>query len=221
MRSPLSICLVPKRSYFLLIHNLFSHSYFNPLMAIKRKKISSLPSKNSELKESINPPEFDLKNVSKVCKNNSEAEESIGGKGKKRRRTGIKRLCKAENTSSDIVNEDYSPSCDIEPKLLKTSAMQKRKKIRSNLVAPKNENNEIITPTKKKSKEEENKVESKDRDVDIEVDNYLDLNEEFMNALENIDTEKKEAERPPPINSSYLPLPWKGRLGYVSFNSLP
>lgn len=188
-------------------------------MAIKRKKISSLPSKNSELKESINPPEFDLKNVSKVCKNNSEAEESIGGKGKKRRRTGIKRLCKAENTSSDIVNEDYSPSCDIEPKLLKTSAMQKRKKIRSNLVAPKNENNEIITPTKKKSKEEENKVESKDRDVDIEVDNYLDLNEEFMNALENIDTEKKEAERPPPINSSYLPLPWKGRLGYACLNT--
>ena len=23
--------------------------------------------------------------------------------------------------------------------------------------------------------------------------------------------------RPPPVNSSYLPLPWKGRLGYVSF----
>ena len=24
--------------------------------------------------------------------------------------------------------------------------------------------------------------------------------------------------RPPPVNSSYLPLPWKGRLGYVSDN---
>ena len=23
--------------------------------------------------------------------------------------------------------------------------------------------------------------------------------------------------RPPPVNSSYLPIPWKGRLGYVSF----
>lgn len=22
--------------------------------------------------------------------------------------------------------------------------------------------------------------------------------------------------RPPPVNSNYLPLPWKGRLGYVS-----
>lgn len=28
--------------------------------------------------------------------------------------------------------------------------------------------------------------------------------------------ELKEAlGRPPPVNSSYLPLPWKGRLGYV------
>ena len=32
---------------------------------------------------------------------------------------------------------------------------------------------------------------------------------------EDIDTIKKEAARPPPVNSDYLPLPWKGRLGYV------
>lgn len=25
--------------------------------------------------------------------------------------------------------------------------------------------------------------------------------------------------RPPPVNSSYLPLPWNGRLGYVSFSN--
>lgn len=35
-------------------------------------------------------------------------------------------------------------------------------------------------------------------------------------ALEDIDTARKEAQRPPPVNSDYLPLPWKGRLGYVS-----
>lgn len=35
-------------------------------------------------------------------------------------------------------------------------------------------------------------------------------------VLENIDTVRKEAQRPPPVNSDYLPLPWKGRLGYVS-----
>jgi UV DNA damage endonuclease len=33
--------------------------------------------------------------------------------------------------------------------------------------------------------------------------------------------ELKEAlGRPPPVNSSYLPLPWKGRLGYVSCDAL-
>lgn len=26
--------------------------------------------------------------------------------------------------------------------------------------------------------------------------------------------------RPPPVNSTYLPLPWKGRLGYVSTPAL-
>lgn len=27
---------------------------------------------------------------------------------------------------------------------------------------------------------------------------------------------KEAASRPPPVNSNYLPLPWRGRLGYVS-----
>lgn len=37
---------------------------------------------------------------------------------------------------------------------------------------------------------------------------------------DNVPIEAEELEdaitRPPPVNSSYLPLPWKGRLGYVS-----
>jgi UV DNA damage endonuclease len=34
--------------------------------------------------------------------------------------------------------------------------------------------------------------------------------------IENEEEEVKEAlRRPPPINSDILPLPWKGRLGYV------
>lgn len=36
-------------------------------------------------------------------------------------------------------------------------------------------------------------------------------------GLEDNDVEIKEAlSRPPPVNSEYLPLPWQGRLGYVS-----
>lgn len=40
---------------------------------------------------------------------------------------------------------------------------------------------------------------------------------------ENIPLDAEELKealgRPPPVNSSYLPLPWKGRLGYVSRNA--
>jgi hypothetical protein len=35
-------------------------------------------------------------------------------------------------------------------------------------------------------------------------------------VLKDIDTVRKEAQRPLPVNSDYLPLPWKGKLGYVS-----
>ncbi|KAI8623931.1 UV-endonuclease UvdE [Xylariaceae sp. FL1651] len=34
-----------------------------------------------------------------------------------------------------------------------------------------------------------------------------------------IDTIKKEGARPPPVNSDYLPLPWRGRLGYACLNT--
>ncbi|KAI1323651.1 UV-endonuclease UvdE-domain-containing protein [Xylariaceae sp. FL0255] len=35
----------------------------------------------------------------------------------------------------------------------------------------------------------------------------------------NVNTLKLEAARPPPVNSDYLPLPWKGRLGYACLNT--
>lgn len=37
-----------------------------------------------------------------------------------------------------------------------------------------------------------------------------------LEAEDEDEAEVKEAlSRPPPVNSEYLPLPWKGRLGYV------
>lgn len=45
----------------------------------------------------------------------------------------------------------------------------------------------------------------------------LDLKDEAPVATEEaLDTVKRGAARPPPVNSHYLPLPWRGRLGYVS-----
>ncbi|KFX90199.1 hypothetical protein O988_08296 [Pseudogymnoascus sp. VKM F-3808] len=36
---------------------------------------------------------------------------------------------------------------------------------------------------------------------------------------EDIAAVKRDAARPPPVNSGYLPLPWKGRLGYACINT--
>jgi UV DNA damage endonuclease len=44
---------------------------------------------------------------------------------------------------------------------------------------------------------------------------------EAEEGLEEDEVEIKEAlSRPPPVNSEYLPLPWKGRLGYVWITSV-
>ncbi|KAH7090767.1 UV-endonuclease UvdE-domain-containing protein [Paraphoma chrysanthemicola] len=43
---------------------------------------------------------------------------------------------------------------------------------------------------------------------------------EAADGLEEDEVEVKEAlSRPPPVNSEYLPLPWKGRLGYACLNT--
>ncbi|TAQ90560.1 hypothetical protein B7494_g1137 [Chlorociboria aeruginascens] len=38
-------------------------------------------------------------------------------------------------------------------------------------------------------------------------------------TAEEVGVMKLEAARPPPVNSDYLPLPWKGRLGYACLNT--
>ncbi|KAK4645218.1 UV-damage endonuclease [Podospora bellae-mahoneyi] len=48
----------------------------------------------------------------------------------------------------------------------------------------------------------------------------LDLKDEAPVATEEaLDTVKRGAARPPPVNSHYLPLPWRGRLGYACLNT--
>ena len=49
-----------------------------------------------------------------------------------------------------------------------------------------------------------------------EWDSRLDPDGDEVPAAEDVDIVKLEGSRPPPVNSDYLPLPWKGRLGYVS-----
>lgn len=58
-----------------------------------------------------------------------------------------------------------------------------------------------VNPAKKTPAKENNEMEDPEADGEEEADE-----EAVQEALS----------RPPPVNSDYLPLPWKGRLGYVS-----
>ena len=71
---------------------------------------------------------------------------------------------------------------------------------------------------KKGDKQESRKpvVAAKDKKEATKEPQFLDPEAE---GDEEADEEEIQAalSRPPPVNSDYLPLPWKGRLGYVSF----
>ncbi|KAL5403181.1 hypothetical protein PMIN04_012869 [Paraphaeosphaeria minitans] len=53
-----------------------------------------------------------------------------------------------------------------------------------------------------------------DKDMGVTVDPEAD-----EDAAEGEDEVKQASSRPPPVNSDYLPLPWKGRIGYACLNT--
>jgi len=55
----------------------------------------------------------------------------------------------------------------------------------------------------------------KTEDGEDEWDKRVDPDGDEAGPVEDAEIMKLEAARPPPVNSDYLPLPWKGRLGYV------
>lgn len=54
------------------------------------------------------------------------------------------------------------------------------------------------------------------KEDDDEWDSRQDPDGDEAPPAEDADAVKLEGRRPPPVNSDYLPLPWKGRIGYVS-----
>jgi hypothetical protein len=64
---------------------------------------------------------------------------------------------------------------------------------------------EEVTETPKSAKGQKDGIESL---TDPEAEGYDVVDEKEI---------KQVLSRPPPVNSDYLPLPWKGRLGYVRF----
>ncbi|KAF2199324.1 UV-endonuclease UvdE [Delitschia confertaspora ATCC 74209] len=70
------------------------------------------------------------------------------------------------------------------------------------------------SPSVKATSGEAKKKEEKDVGVTADPED-----EEGQNAEEGEEDVKEALSRPPPVNSAYLPLPWKGRLGYACLNT--
>ena len=76
-----------------------------------------------------------------------------------------------------------------------------RKDMKKEAAAPEVKS-EVKTPTKRK----DSSASTEPKNFDPEADDDEEAGEEEIQAA---------LSRPPPVHSDYLPLPWKGRLGYV------
>lgn len=128
-------------------------------------------------------------------------------------RDAVKRQKLAVNESSFV---GKSESKDVEAAFLPRQ------------IKPMLESTSVKLNKPKKSTTEKKQGPEKDGDFnpnqasDIDMDGKLDDKEEDGDfSLEGTDANaiKLEGARPPPVNSDYLPLPWKGRLGYACLNT--
>jgi hypothetical protein len=113
-----------------------------------------------------------------------------------------------------IIHEDKdSPLSDT--KLPISQPIKKKTPTKSSIAAKKGSDEiKAFKAEQAARKAAEGKIKKED-DVD-EWDKRLDPDGDNVGPTEDVDIMKKEAARPPPVNSDYIPLPWKGRLGYVS-----
>lgn len=87
------------------------------------------------------------------------------------------------------------------------------KKGRSKKAEPKvkvEEDANVVSAASSKPAKSSTKKTNGDEDVDPEAEGDEDASPEEL---------KEALTRPPPVNSAYLPLPWKGRLGYACLNT--
>ena len=110
----------------------------------------------------------------------------------------VKRQVKEEDSDSPL-----SEAQEIEEPLEKKTGKKKSQAATAAMTGHKKESKRPAVDAKNKS---EPTKEPQFLDPEAEGDEEAD-EEEIQAALS----------RPPPVNSDYLPLPWKGRLGYVSY----
>jgi len=125
---------------------------------------------------------------------------------------------KLNGVKNGIELEDSDSSLsEIEEPPANTPAKKRKKTPTKSSIAAKKGSDEIkafmAEQATKKAAEAKFKKENGEED---EWEKRGDPDVDDDGLAEDIDVMKQEARRPPPVNSDYLPLPWKGRLGYVS-----
>ncbi len=109
-----------------------------------------------------------------------------------------------------------SPLSDIEASTPATTSAKKPKKTPTkSSIASKKGLDEIKAFKAKQAAKKAAEIKVKKENEGDEWEKRVDPDGDDEAPAEDIDTLKKEAARSPPVNSDYLPLPWKGRLGYV------
>ncbi|KAM3077640.1 hypothetical protein ACMFMG_006969 [Clarireedia jacksonii] len=121
----------------------------------------------------------------------------------------------------DFKKEDSdSTLSDIGDELLETTPAKKQKKTPTkSSIAAKKASDEIKAFKAEQAAKKAAEKKVKKEDDEDEWDRRVDPDGDDEGPTEDIDAIKLEARRPPPINSDYLPLPWKGRLGYACLNT--
>jgi UV DNA damage endonuclease len=127
---------------------------------------------------------------------------------------------KAKAMNEVVKEEDSdSPLSDAPAETpVSTPAKKQKKTPTKSSISAKKGSDEIKAFKAEQAAKKAAETKVKKEEVD-EWDQRLDPDGDEVGPTEDVDVLKKEAERPPPVNSDYLPLPWKGRLGYVSVST--
>lgn len=101
-----------------------------------------------------------------------------------------------------------------------TPAQKQKKSPTKSSIAAKKGSDEIKAFRAEQAAKKQAEVKVKKEEDVNEWDKRRDPDGDEEGPAQDAEIMKLEARRPPPVNSDYLPLPWKGRLGYVSISSL-
>ena len=114
------------------------------------------------------------------------------------------------------VDDSDSPLSDLEEVPAPTPAEKQKKTPTKSSIAAKKGSDEIKAFKAEQAAKKSAEMKIKKEEDGDDWDKRQDPDGDDAALAEDVDTLRKEAARPPPVNSDYLPLPWKGRLGYVS-----